>query len=58
MTLELTGAFTLLLIIIIPMAICFIALLGGSLKYWKDKRKEPLNEYDFIASFEEEDEEP
>lgn len=42
MTLELTGAFTLLLIILTPVAICFIALVVGSLKYWREKRKEDV----------------
>ena len=40
MTLELTGAFKLLLAILTILALALIAILGGSLKYWREKRKE------------------
>ena len=54
-TLELTGAFKLLLGILTILALALIVIVGGSIKYWKDKRKEsketPL--WDMMVSDEE-----
>ena len=66
MTLELTGPFKLLLAILTILALALIAILGGSLKYWREKRNEPKedrmelhnlgNVYDELHSIKEESE--
>lgn len=41
MTLEtVSGAFILFLIILIPLVLCFVGLVWGSLRYWKESRKD------------------
>lgn len=56
MTLEtISGALRLFYIILVPLIVFGLALIAYSVQYWREKRREPLNEYDFIASFEEEE---
>ena len=56
MTLELTGAFTLLLGILTILALALIAIVGGSIKYWKDKRNEWKPEHDEMYGLEDDEE--